>query len=90
MGCISYSYVDRDEVRHVVGFVNVAVGGSEPVRAARVTILGVMVGRDPIHGSSVTVGYRDDRVLAVPDHTCIDLKVPAVCAAAPPTKGSVP
>jgi hypothetical protein len=89
-GCVSYSYVDRDNVRHVVGFMNVAIDQSKPAQASRVTVLGVAVGRDPIHGGSITLGYRDDRLLAVSDHACVDLQVPAVCAATQDPKGSVP
>ncbi|MEW6392044.1 MAG: hypothetical protein AB1542_16730 [Pseudomonadota bacterium] len=92
LGCVSYSYVDRENVRHRVGLMHVVVRNdtSKPIEVDRMTVLGVAIGRDPVHGGGVTIGYRDDRVIRLPDNACVDIKAPAACAAAAKPKGSVP
>ncbi len=91
-GCVSVSYVDRDNLRHRVGWMDVVVAddASRPIKVARVTVLGVAVGRDPMGGGGVTVGYRDDRLLALPDNACLDIQVSGACAQIAKPKGSAP
>ncbi|PHY21746.1 hypothetical protein [Caulobacter sp. BP25] len=91
-GCFSISYVDRDNRLHRTGLMDIVVAedATKSVQATRVTILGLAISHDPVNGGGLTIGYRDDRLLALPDNSCVDLKASAVCAEAAKPKGSVP
>ncbi len=92
-GC-AYSYVDSNNVRHVIGLVDVAIPatGTEsagPVASAvSVTSVGLYVYSGSPNGSGVVLGYGKETVLLMPNNACVDLNAPGVCAAAalPPPK----
>ena len=86
-GC-AVSYVDSKNVRHVIGFVDVALP-SAPAEAngptpsvVSVTSLGVHVYSGTANGSGLVVGYGKETVLTMPNNACVDLSAPSLCAAA--------
>lgn len=83
-GCISYSYSDAAGVRHVVGFVDLAVGpdpgeGERP-SAVRITSFGLSILTPASFGSGVVLGYSTQTLLTLPDNSCIDLGAPGPCS----------
>ena len=90
-GC-AVSYVDSKNVRHVIGFVDVALP-SAPAEAAgptpsvvSMTSLGVHVYSGTANGSGVVVGYGKETVVTMPNNTCVDLNAPGLCTAISPTQ----
>jgi hypothetical protein len=86
-GACSYSYVDANNVRHVVGLVDMSIApaniGSEPVASAvSVTSVGVHVYSGTANGGGVVLGYGRETVLLIPNNACIDLNSPGPCQAA--------
>jgi len=79
-GCVSVSYVDSDNVRHVIGFVDVAVKGNQGASAVQVTGLGLSAYSDDADGGGVVLGYSRTIFLTVSDQACIDLNLPGPCA----------
>jgi len=86
-GC-AVSYVDSKNVRHVIGFVDVALpsaateaSGPTP-SVVSVTSLGVHVYSGTANGSGLVVGYGKETVLTMPNNACVDLSAPGLCAAA--------
>lgn len=86
-GC-AFSYVDSSNVRHIIGFVDVALPAA-PAEAASptpsvvsVTSLGVHVYSGTANGSGLVVGYGKETVVVMPNNACIDLGAPGLCAAA--------
>jgi hypothetical protein len=84
-GC-AFSYVDSSNVRHVIGFVDVARPAA-PAEASRptpsvvsVTSVGMHVYSGGYNGSGVMLGYGKETVLTMPDNTCVDLSAPGPCA----------
>lgn len=89
-GC-AVSYVDSNNVRHVIGFVDVALpvapteaSGPTP-SVVSVTSLGVHVYSGTQNGSGVVVGYGKETVLTMPNNACVDLSAPGPCVAGNPT-----
>lgn len=87
-GCLSISYVDEMNIRHVIGFVDLALpttsGTSEPgassAHAVTVTGIGLSMHTQPGHGSSVVIGYSKHTVVSAGDNGCVDLGQPGPCA----------
>lgn len=86
-GC-AFSYVDSSNVRHVIGFVDVAlpaapaeVVGPTP-SVVSVTSVGMHVYSGTSNGSGVVLGYGKETVVVMPNNACIDLSGPGLCAAA--------
>ncbi|MEI9991384.1 MAG: hypothetical protein WDM86_15230 [Rhizomicrobium sp.] len=86
-GCVSYSYVDAQQVQHVVGFVDVAMplpqgARSEPAATAiATTTLGIAISRRSDGSDGFAVGYTKDMTIALPNGACLDLETDGVCKA---------
>lgn len=84
-GC-AFSYVDSNNVRHVVGFVDITlpVGKSDEASSASsavsVTSVGVHVYSGRPNGGGFMLGYSKETVLLVPNNACVDIETPGVCA----------
>ena len=81
-GCLSFSYVDSDNVRHVVGLVDVAIRQEESARAIRVTGIGLSAfsAQGEGEGKGLVLGYSEATFLSLEDGACIDLNTPGLCA----------
>lgn len=84
-GC-AFSYVDSDNVRHIIGFVDVSLpatsadaSGPQP-SAVSVTSVGMHVYSGTANGSGVVLGYGKETVLTMPNNACVDLGKPGLCA----------
>jgi hypothetical protein len=87
LAACSYSYVDSNNVRHVVGLVNVSIAApatdapdSTP-SAVSVTSVGMHVYSGSANGSGVVLGYAKATTLLMPNNACIDLQTTSLCAA---------
>ncbi len=86
--CVAVSYTDGDNVRHIIGFVDVALppedtGESPQATAVRIRTLGVNAFANP-EANGVILGYGDATFMTVPNNSCVDLAVMGPCATAPP------
>jgi hypothetical protein len=85
-GCLSFSYVDENNVRHVVGFVDMTIPadsrtqGDAAAQAVVVTSVGLSVHTHRENNSSVVLGFSRQTVLAVGNNACIDLQRAGPCA----------
>jgi hypothetical protein len=84
-GACSYSYVDSNNVRHVIGLVSMSIApsGEAPAiapSAVSVTSLGMHVYSGAANGSGVVLGYSKETVLLMPNNACIDLQATSLCA----------
>jgi len=85
-GCIAISYTDADNVRHVVGLVDISLSpavaedGATPT-AIRMRTFGINAFSNP-DASGVIFGYGDATFLTVPNNSCIDLVVMGPCSGA--------
>lgn len=83
----SYSYVDSNNVRHVVGLVDmtIASGGANGVEptatAVSVTSVGMHVYSGTARGGGVVLGYSKETLLVMPNNSCIDLQAATLCGA---------
>jgi hypothetical protein len=84
-GC-AYSYVDSNNIRHIIGFVDVSLpaapteaSGPMPT-AVSVTSLGVHVYSGTVNGSGLVLGYGKETVLVMPNNACVDITAPGLCA----------
>ena len=87
IGACSYSYVDANNVRHVIGLVDMSIAppnaGSEPVATAvSVTSVGMHIYSGTANGGGVVLGYGKETIVLIPNNTCIDLNNPGPCLAA--------
>lgn len=94
-GCLSVSYVDSSNRRHVIGFVDVVVDqaapGSEKSEPAAVSIMTVgvhMYSGAPGGGSGVIVGYAQETTVLMPNNSCISLEKPGACPTTPSVSSS--
>lgn len=90
-GC-AVSYVDSKNVRHIIGFVDVALpatpaetSGPTP-SVVSVTSFGVHAYSGTQNGSGLVVGYGKETVVTMPNNACVDLNAPGLCAAGSPTQ----
>ncbi len=87
-GCLSFSYVDDQNVRHVIGFVDLALPPADgaaarkdaPAQAVTVTSVGLSVHAQPGNSGSVVFGYSKQTVLTLGDNACVDLGRPGPCS----------
>lgn len=87
-GCLSVSYVDSSNRRHVIGFVDVVVESADPgsgkpePAVVSVTTVGVHMysGGAVCNGSGVVVGYAHETTVVVPNNSCVSLEKPGACA----------
>jgi len=79
-GCVSFTYTDRNNVRHVVGLVDVAVGEGEGSRLVAATTLGLAITGATADGSSVALGYSRAVFMALGRDACVDLQAAGPCA----------
>jgi len=86
-GCLSISYVDSSNRRHVVGFVDVVVEPTDPGKAepavVSVTTVGVHMYSGGAGGSGVVVGYAQETTVVVPNNSCVSLEKPGACPTTP-------
>ena len=82
----AYSYVDSNNVRHIVGFVDVSLpaiatesSGPTPTTVS-ITSVGVHVYSGTANGSGLVLGYGRETVLTMPDNSCVDIAAPGLCA----------
>ncbi len=73
--CVSYTYIDDRNVKHVVGFVDVTAGAAqagpgEQSDSLTVTTVGVAVSAMPDH-RSVSLGYSRETLLSIANNACI-------------------
>jgi hypothetical protein len=86
-GCVSYTYVDKNNNRHVIGFVNATIkttdtdGAPTASRVLEMRTLGLSVSSIGGDGLSVTLGYSHGQFVNVPLGTCIDIESVGPCAA---------
>lgn len=88
-GCLSFTYVDADNVRHVVGLVDVAVERRGAVEAVQVSGLGLAALSGGPQGDGIVLGYSRATFVSAADGACIDLQTPGPCAARQ-EQGNVP
>jgi hypothetical protein len=87
LGACSYSYVDSNNVRHVIGLVNVSItptaneAPESTPSAVSVTSVGMHVYSGSPNGSGVVLGYAKETVLLMPNNACVDLQATSLCAA---------
>lgn len=84
--CVSLSYTDAQQRRHVIGFVDITLDDAvAPGDTSAVTVtqvgLGVQAGGQ---GSGLILGYQKDTRVRVPPNACVDLNRPGPCARAVP------
>lgn len=79
-GCASFTYVDRQNVRHVVGLVDVAVDDRAGSRMVAATTFGLAVTGATADGGGVAIGYSRNVFLALGRDACVDLKAAGPCA----------
>ena len=85
-GCLSYSYVDEHNVRHVIGFNDVTGGSAGDVssdnasNAITVSSFGLTAYSGPNDDGGVTLGYSRQTFLYMPNNACVDLNTPGLCA----------
>ncbi|WOF72617.1 hypothetical protein QMT40_000235 [Parvibaculaceae bacterium PLY_AMNH_Bact1] len=82
--CMAISYTDDDNVRHIIGLVEIALppdeAGTRPrATAIRIRTLGVNAFSNP-DSSGVILGYGDATFMTVPNNTCVDLAAMGPCA----------
>jgi hypothetical protein len=87
-GCMSFSYVDDNNVRHIVGLVHVAIdpGAGHDAPAARmIDLSGVGVSIQSVQdiGHAFTIGYARQRFLILTDNSCVDLDISGPCKMPP-------
>lgn len=74
-GC-AHVYIDADGTRNVVGFVHLQLPPAERAPAAaeslRVRAIGLTLARSGA-GSALTLGYSDDTLAFVRNHSCVRL-----------------
>jgi hypothetical protein len=88
-GCVSFSYLDSHQNRHVVGLIDaVLVDDGRPPTAKSVAVLGLSISAPPKPG--LTLGYSRESVISVPAQSCIDLQEPGPCSARKVTHGDRP
>ena len=95
-GC-AYSYVDSNNVRHVVGLVDVTIPSTVPesagpaASAVSITSVGLHVYSGTVNGGGIVLGYGKETVLLMENNACIDLNAVGPCASAalPPPKETV-
>jgi len=83
--CVAVSYTDDDNVRHIIGFVDVSLPPEEGrdgprATATRIRTLGVNAFSNP-EANGVILGYGDATFMAVPNNTCVDLAAMGPCVA---------
>lgn len=84
-GCASITYVDSNNVQHVVGLLDVSIPesktrpGGPSATSMTLTTLGVAVYRHPDSNSGVTLGYNRETVVSLPDGACLDITSGDVC-----------
>lgn len=92
-GCLSISYVDSSNRRHVIGFVDVVVeqadpGSGKPEPAVvSMTTVGVHMYSSGAGGNSsgggVVVGYAQETTVLMPNNSCVSLEKPGACPTTP-------
>ena|SRR5438105_15869859 len=74
-GCVSFSYLDGENVRHIIGFTDIAdvhdAAQNRPSVIA-VTTVGVSAYRLG-EKSGFALGYNRDVLVSVPNNSCVDL-----------------
>ncbi len=81
--CVAVSYTDDNSVRHIIGFVDVALppedtGKSPQATAVRIRTLGVNAFANP-EANGVILGYGDATFMTVPNNSCVDLVAMGPC-----------
>lgn len=86
-GCVSYSYVDKDHNRHVIGFVNATIrtdgasGANPPSRALDMRSLGLSINSTGGDGVTFTLGYSHAVFVILPTGACVNLTAMGPCGA---------
>jgi hypothetical protein len=86
-GCLSVSYVDSANRRHVIGFVDVIVeqatpGSSTPEPTIiSMTTVGIHMYSGAPEGSGVAIGYVQGTMMVMPDNSCVSLERHGACRA---------
>ncbi len=90
-GCVSFSYVDVNNSRHIVGFVDLKVepndtqsAKSEP-SVQSVTSLGLYFYSGSANGSGVILGYAKETTVLVPNNSCVSLDLAGSCLSPSPS-----
>ena len=85
-GCVSFSYVDKNNVQHIIGFVHARIDAPPaPPSTATARMLDVRGFGLSLHsvsdvGSAFTLGYVHQKLLILPPGACVDLSTPGRCA----------
>lgn len=84
--CVSLSYTDAQNRRHVIGFVDIALDDAPaPGETSAVSVtqigLGAQIGAGGgSPGSGLMLGYQKETRVRVPPNACLDLDRPGPCA----------
>jgi hypothetical protein len=81
-GCASFTYVDRQHIRHVVGLVNMTMddnAGRSSARMTSATTFGLALMADPADGRAFALGYNRTVFLSLDEDACVDLRAAGPC-----------
>lgn len=94
-GCASFTYVDANHNRHVIGFVDMTLPEAASPAAQTVTLTTVGVSVQRLHGSdsAIALGYSKTTLTALSDNACLNLDTGKACTletASADLKGTTP
>ncbi len=84
-GCLSVSYVDANNRRHIIGFVDVVVEQAAPGSTSpepttvSMTTVGIHMYSGAPEGSGLAIGYVQGTMVVMPDNSCVSLERPGAC-----------
>lgn len=84
-GCLSISYVDSSNRRHVIGFVDMVVDQAAPGSSApepttiSMTTVGIHMYSGAPEGSGLAIGYVQGTMVIMPDNSCVSIERPGAC-----------
>lgn len=88
--CISLSYTDAQNRRHVIGFVDITLdGAAAPGETSAVSVTQIGLGAQVNvgdGGNGLILGYQKETRVRIPPNACVDLARPGPCKSlAPPS-----
>jgi hypothetical protein len=84
-GCLSVSYVDSSNRRHVIGFLDMVIEQAAPASTVpepttiSMTTVGLHIYSGAPEGSGVAIGYVQGTMVIMPDNSCVSLERPGAC-----------
>ncbi len=82
--CVSLSYTDAQNRRHVIGFVDITLDDAAvPGETSAVSVTQIGLGAQ---GNGLILGYQKETRVRIPPNACVDLDRPGPCKSlAPPS-----